>query len=111
MDYKSLSDYRLNKMVGDSQGVQWANLDDNYHRLSIWFGGDLLVYSPCTDAKQAFYIIEENKIATYPDGSDDGKRTWWNAQSSCGQFEVQQLSNPLRAAMIVYLMMKENANV
>lgn len=104
MDYSSVSDYRINKMVGDLQGVKWANLDDNYHRLSIWFGGDLIIYSPCTDARQAFPIIEENKISTYPDCSEDGVDMWWCAQSFDGQFKIEYISNPLRAAMIVYLM-------
>ncbi|QHJ82590.1 MAG: hypothetical protein [Bacteriophage sp.] len=109
MNYSEMTDQEISKAVGDCIGIKWANLDDNYSRLIAWVDGELSVFDPCNSWADAGPIIESNAIGLGVSRPGDS-RHWiaycWK-DNYCGEVRVRG-SNPLRAAMIVFLMMQEN---
>lgn len=112
-DYAAMSDFEISRLVGDVLGVQWANLDENYHELCYWpeLDDGLRIFDPCNNPADAWPIIVENGITlAFQDGN------WWadNLAYWVDGFEWSIGGiidkNPLRAAMIVFLMMKETEN-
>lgn len=105
-DYASMSDVQVSKAVGDAIGIQWANLDDNYHELCYWPEPDdeLRIFDPCNNPADAWPIITDSMISIRPVG-DDGQL--WEASGMDGM-KADYDKNPLRAAMVVFLMMKED---
>lgn len=69
-------------------------------------------FDPCNNPEDACPIITENKISIMFDSTDtryEGEyHEWCDAISSCQKFGIQHQSNPLRAAMIVFLKMNED---
>lgn len=112
-DYASMSDIEISKSVGDAIGIDWANLDDNYHELCYWpeLDDELNIFDPCNNPADAWPIVNASRISIMFDGTDlqyEGEHhEWCDAISSSQKFGIQHQSNPLRAAMIVFLMMKE----
>ena len=109
-DYASMSDFEISRLVGDVLGVQWANLDENYHELCYWpeLDDGLRIFDPCNNPADAWPIIVESGITlAFQDGN------WWADNLAYWVDGVEWNSggiidkNPLRAAMIVFLMMKE----
>ena len=123
IDYESMSDFDINKAVAFSlrylvktdfeQGL--GGFTENYHRKypnTIWAaktddsGGQCEAWEQmnfCAEPQDSWPIIQRNNIATQPRPSSEE----WFAFSICeNEFEVSD-KNPLRAAMIVYLMMNE----
>lgn len=110
MNYSEMTDFQINKAVGDASGVEWASLDSNYHPLSIWNDGDLCVFCPCNSWADAGPIIASNLIAIKPVALYVGGHRWFAIKGE-GDFGLKTAdNNPLRAAMIVFLMMQENPN-
>ncbi|MBQ0199023.1 DUF2591 family protein, partial [Enterobacter hormaechei] len=64
----------------------------------------------CNDAAAAWPIITANKISIYA-MSDADKRGGWGAEAFHPNDAYSFNDNPLRAAMIVFLMMQKPANV
>ena len=122
MDYSKLSDFEINKLVAHALGnVQVDQVHDE-------IGGSAVQYtvfkcsglnregfisaSPCTVTKDfcnnpadAWSIIENRKISMLFNSID------WSVWH--GDFPDVETShqNPLRAAMIVFIMMQDSANV
>lgn len=111
-NYSEMSDFEISKAVGNHIRVEWANLDKNYNQLSIWVGGrdGLFVFDPCNNPSDAWPIILENEVALNPRCANGE----WKAQVHLGKHDIFDEyascwdKNPLRAAMIVYLMMKDS---
>lgn len=99
MNYAQMSDFEISVRVGDLKGVRWANLDENYNPLSIWNGDDLCAFDPCNSWADAGPIIQECRITL------DADLDIWFARD---ENNVHTSVNPLRAAMIVFLMMQED---
>ncbi|EPG9672813.1 phage protein NinX family protein [Citrobacter freundii] len=103
MDYSELSDFEINKLVdiafhGETTPMRTQSLD---------FG----VTNYCLNADQAWPIIINSLIALKPVPLYVGGHRWF-ATNGEGDFSIKYADeNPLRAAMIVYLMMQESANV
>lgn len=119
MKYSDLSDFEINKLVSKvllddkSHWSTWIT-DDGCRK--VWFvdeskNNEPIPFNPCNNPSDAWPIIVENKIAIkpklitkkeYATPSDyiDG----WEAKVHSTWFEDK---NPLRAAMIVFLMMNE----
>lgn len=101
-----LSDFEINKKVGNLLNVNWANLDSNYSPLSIWKDGNLCVFDPCNNWSDAGPIIVDNGISLECVVVNRHLKTWRATfkpayiKSSCTD------TNPLRAAMIVFLEMQ-----
>ena len=102
MNYSEMTDFEISVRVGDLKGVRWANLDENYNPLSVWNGDDLCVFNPCNSWADAGPIIEKENISLIFGFGH------WDAVSPYGERLQAEEVNPLRAAMIVFLMMQES---
>ena len=90
MNYEEMSDFEINDAI-----------------TTIVFGckqweGHVVRY--CNDPAKAWPIIVDNKIAIAPAKATAGM---WFGSSADGSLCAPMDSNPLRAAMIVFLMMNE----
>lgn len=117
-DYASMSDFEISRLVGDVLGVQWANLDENYHELCYWpeLDDGLRIFDPCNNPSDAWPIIMQHKINMTFGDNTPAPDEWGYADAMCkdknhNEYEWYEKSgNPLRAAMIVFIEMKENEN-
>lgn len=77
--------------------------------------GTWSTFDPCNNPADAWPIILANKINIEFEGDViDGEDEWWSIASWGRTAEEHQFftdDNPLRAAMVVFLMMQESANV
>lgn len=96
-DYSKLSDFEINKAVAISQGFAPENCDIAKRGSSLvgvdWdedTGSATKVFDYCNNPSDSWPILKEYCIDINWDGDSD--------------------SNPLRDAMIIYLMMKESEN-
>jgi len=113
-DYSKMSDFYINSAV--AQLSLWKKKDceeihgDEKRGVVSWAdGANWHVFDPCNNPSDAWPLIESNLICLMADvfcePQDGGK---WIAQPAYGwQHERVRNDNPLRAAMIVYLMMKD----
>lgn len=127
-DYASMSDFEINSAVhnalldkpyelafhGDGK-ITWKDKE----RGGVWETGIVQytkngLHDYCNNPEDAWPIINASRISIMFDGTDPQYEGWhheWcDAISSCQKFGIQHQSNPLRAAMIVFLMMKESEN-
>lgn len=91
MDYRKMSDQEINKAVHAALGRH----------------DDYIFYDYCSSSAAAWPIITDNMIAIIPSSLKDGR---WAAHINEWDYASSH-ENPLRAAMIVFLMMQESANV
>ena len=130
IDYESMSDFEINKAVAFSlrylvktdfeQGL--GGFTENYHRKypnTIWAaktddsGEQCEAWEQmnfCAEPQDSWPIIADNMISIEFDVETncDKPAAWCNASSPCGKEILHQnYKKPLRAAMIVYLMMNE----
>ncbi len=117
MDYSQLSDFEINKRVFKAiVGAKPLGYPHNADGRSVGneSNGDYRWYDYCNNPEDAWPIITENKISIMFDSTDtryEGEyHEWCDAISSCQKFGIQYQSNPLRAAMIVFLMMQDANN-
>ncbi len=95
MNYKEMTDQEINKLVAERLGY-------TYKQFKI-FRPDY-----CNNPSHAWPIILENKISIQHNVLTRGGD--WFAGVYCfdgAPIETDYMNNPLRAAMIVYLMMEE----
>ena len=101
-DYSKMSDFEINKVLATAFGmdVSGATAENN-----IMYG-----YVPdiCNNPSDAWPIMKESLIGVTPD--EDGVTMHfygdWTARAHCKNLQFTD-KNPLRAVMIVYLMMKD----
>ncbi|WP_075180555.1 phage protein NinX family protein [Pantoea sp. 1.19] len=103
MDYSKLSDNKINAEVA----LHWLGRG-NFGLMNGAVEKLGRIFEPCNNPADAWPIIVANRIALMPDASEHGAHQWWDAQSSCRAHGIQYQANPLRAAMICYLMMQES---
>lgn len=125
MDYSKLSDFEINKRVAIANGLLVQEVDDSkatgmtskYHELrphTVWVSDGANPweqYAPTLCWEDAGPIIMKNRISLVWDCAEDASSEWWNAFDQFDDCRVQYQSNPLRAAMSVFLMMQESADV
>lgn len=99
--YEEMSDAQIDYLV---KGIKYGHNDKDINRL--FYSGQM---SFCRNPNDAWPIIVDNEIGVSPHGEK------WMANnfnpSSAGSYQVQAMSyhtNPLRSAMIVFLMMKDS---
>lgn len=109
MNYDELSNFEINKLVAESLGLDAIGQSERENNSSIWLY-DLQAYVDyCNNPNDAWPIIASSKIDLE-----------WNKKDCCAARYYTILEdlhnkkdihyhnkNPLRAAMIVFLMMKE----
>ncbi|HIC6097655.1 TPA: phage protein NinX family protein [Salmonella enterica subsp. enterica serovar Nagoya] len=127
MDYSKLSDFEINKLVGDIvfKGLWSCRLGTSGNKSDSWYYGNadasLNPLSPlpdyCNNPADAWSIISANRISVEYDSEDqcDVPVEWVTAYGIDGlKVHVvahQPCDKALRSAMIVFLMMQESANV
>lgn len=105
MDYSKLSDYEVSKLVAMAIG---GFLEEDFcdtHSVIFKHHGryQYSFFEPCTNPSDAWPIIEKYRISFL-----DQLTEWCvDAKGVSPVFEA----NPLRGAMIVFLMMQDSANV
>ena len=94
-DYSKMSDFEINKAVATALGMDVSGATEENN---IMYG-----YVPdiCSNPSDAWCVMEENKIGiAFVNGE-------WRASSVMAGYHEYSDKNALRAAMIVYLMMKD----
>lgn len=107
-NYSEMSDFEINKSVALAVGYQlssdFQSLLDEFSPgcVNVIIEGSQSTFNPCNSWADAGPIIEKYRIGIENDGD-----CWLCACfSEHGGFESEH-DNPLRAAMIVFLMMQE----
>ncbi|MEY1272075.1 phage protein NinX family protein [Proteus mirabilis] len=113
--YTELSDFEINKKVADLilNGEYVVSEEKREVYLAIMDGGEfrpIAYFDTCNNPANAMPIIIENLISLMADMSEDGGSIWWCASDISNGITSRYKSNPLRAAMEVFLMLKEAEN-
>ncbi|MFU9076113.1 phage protein NinX family protein [Proteus sp. LHD240705] len=118
--YTELSDFEINKKVADLIGATPFPFGSTDYRRSAVSGCESAIiirsprkvgsFDPCNNPPDAMPIIIENLISLMADMSDGRESTWWCASDISNSFTSNYKSNPLRAAMEVFLMIKDAEN-
>ncbi|HEK2733343.1 TPA: DUF2591 family protein [Proteus mirabilis] len=111
--YTKLSDFEINKKVAITFHKN-SDFIEQYDNKTIYVDGN--VFDPCNNPSDAMPIIIENRIAIFPMETLGCK--YWCAASDfkdIGEKEIvwgleSNNKNPLRAAMEVYLLIKDAEN-
>lgn len=98
MDYSKLSNLEINSAVSMAMVRKSVKPESKY----------VVINDYCNNPADAWPIITENRISIVWDCAEDASAEWWNAFDQFDDCRVQYQSNPLRAAMIVFIMMQEN---
>lgn len=111
-DYSKMIDFEINKLVALSMGG--FESEDIFQLQGVIFKRhgkyQYSVFDPYNNPSEAWPIILSNLIALKPVKLYVGGHRWF-ASKGDGDFGLKFADdNPLRAAMIVYLMMKESEN-
>lgn len=104
MDYSQLSDRDIDAQVLHKIYGNQANDKDI---MRAWLRGG---FKYTANPADAWPIITKNRISIVWDCSEDASAEWWNAFDQFDDCRVQYQPNPLRAAMVVFLMMQEQGN-
>ncbi|EFJ1095350.1 TPA: phage protein NinX family protein [Escherichia coli] len=125
MDYSQLSDFEINVAVFEAihNGSPDYKEGENGDMVFVSFEGDIVngdavevevergSFNPCANPADADPIIVENRIGIIP-APENG--LWKAAHRKVGSdstpYHMTQDENPLRAAMIVFLMMQDVNN-
>ena len=106
-DYCKMSDFEINKAVALSLGIEVVEWDGKIYgvleRKIDNVTSVIGVIDYCNNPSDAWPIIVDNKIWIQPDMVGDG---FWHCMDCNDDIRAKD-KNPLRAAMIVYLMMKD----
>lgn len=120
MDYRKLSDFEIDKAVADALGIEYdiaimfvnpvdkinGNHVEEYVRKKITSNEkQWRRFSPTRIPNDAFHIIEANRISLRNRYEGD-----WKAENEWGDSHFHVACNPLRAAMVVFLMMQDARN-
>lgn len=115
MNYENMSDFEINKAVAELQPYTMVIGEGKYPSISedaVYVEKKAFKYDNvtelgvdyCSNPADAWPIIFDNNLWFQPDMVDDG---FWHVCDDEQDFHARH-SNPLRAAMIVYLMMQED---
>ncbi len=116
MNYAEMSDFEINKAVFLKLKIYYEDFDlnpfpDNCTSFSYVDGYNWHKFDACNNPSDAWPIIVENDIMLNPNCAD----SLWKAEQGfrfkpSGFYDVATAynKNPLRAAMIVFLMMNED---
>lgn len=99
-DYSAMSDYLINQHVAESLTGRYLYFPDY-----VWDSEEEKRFNPCNNPADAWPIIVEGGIGVMPFKSDHA-RAWDLSRGLVGD-RICHHANPLRAAMTVYLMMKD----
>lgn len=103
--YTELSDFEINKRVFVAAKIEHE--DTNLHSNKVFYGdgANWIEFNPCNNPTDAMPIVFENSISLVSDWNEVGV---WGAANQ--PWYSSEDKNPLRAAMEVYLMIKDAEN-
>lgn len=111
-DYSQLSDFEINKRVASAlgyafQGIGWVDdLDGTYNYIAKTKDGHRRVLPEyCKSPAYSWEIVVDNRIDITFYGPNSHQ--WCRAQGPNGHEFTSYAEQPLRAAMIVFLMMQQ----
>lgn len=111
--YTELSDFEINLKVARIRltdgNYGWCAHTGLVKRYVTDDKGLCMIYDPCNNPADAMSIIIENLISLMADMSEDRGSAWWCASDISNSFTSNYKSNPLRAAMEVFLMMRDKS--
>lgn len=99
MNYTEMTDFEINKAVAEVHLNEWFENGICVARIE---GSSRSIFNPCNSWADAGPIIERERITI----TSALRRDWWDAIDISADIEVRHV-NPLRAAMIVFLMTQE----
>lgn len=101
-DYSKKSDFEINKAVATALGMDVSGATEENNMMYDY------VRDVCNNPSDAWPIMKESLIGVTPDEDGVTMRFYgdWTARAHCKNLQFTD-KNPLRAAMIVYLMMKD----
>lgn len=108
--YTELSDLEINKRVFVAAKIEHEDTDLHSNKVFYGDGARWIEFNPCDNPTDAMPIIIDNLISLMADMSEDGGLTWWCASDISNGIISRYKSNPYRAAMEVFLMMKDAEN-
>jgi len=104
IDYNEWTDFEINKAVCKIVKNTSSLIEEGAGGCAIYGDGIFrLPFAPCRKWLDAGPIIEDNDISLRKDAHDD----WYCHRYDEGEWVIGG-KDPLRAAMIVFLMMREN---
>lgn len=113
IDYRNMSDGEINALVGINLGVKVGEPINGIHLIEVDGGYISSSFDPCHNPADAWPIIYDNGISLYHDnGYWEAEFTYeapvgaFGTDETCSKFFGDK--NPLRAAMIAFLMMKQS---
>ena len=101
MDYSQLSNLEINQRVSNTIPGRFIFYPDY-----VWDSEWEKTFDPCNKAADAWPIITDNKISIYAMSEADA-RGKWGAEAFYPNEAYHFNDNPLRASMIVFLMMQD----
>ncbi|HHT5046341.1 TPA: phage protein NinX family protein [Enterobacter hormaechei] len=104
MDYSQLSDLEITQRVSNAIPGRFIFYPD-----CVWDSEWEKTFDPCNKAADAWPIITENKISIYAMSEADA-RGKWGAEAFYPNEAYHFNDNPLRASMIVFLMMQDTTH-
>lgn len=107
MDYTQLSDQQINMLVAEILHPEREVIESKSRPPSACVIGNLPSkwVDYCNNSADAWQIIVENRISIRNRCEGD-----WKAENEWGESFFHVACNPLRASMIVFLMMQESKN-
>ena len=119
-DYSEMSDFEINKAVAVLENKDWVLLPCVDDALFVnvetedkdCYEYDTHQYNPCNNPADAWPIIIENRIGLVPVFTCNNRcfslepTEKWRAEKTDWSIEIED-RNPLRAAMILFLMMNK----
>lgn len=113
MNYEQMSDFEINKAVASALGHKdlMADLWPGCENRVVICGENPVAVDYCNGPEDAWPIIKENGISlsAWQNGKDWTAWFAGNSMEHCAPEFSHASDNPLRSAMIVYLMMQESA--
>ncbi|WER21547.1 DUF2591 family protein [Providencia stuartii] len=103
--YTELSDLEINKRVFVAAKIEHEDTDLHSNKVFYGDGANWIEFNPCNNPADAMPIIIENKIGLSPMYHSNK----WTAD--CLDYDFISVNkNPLRAAMELFLLMKDAEN-
>lgn len=110
-DYSAMSDQEIGRLVAAANKMDGGGScsgETLVIRNGVW-----VAFNPCNNPADAWPILLENEISLVKWQHADVWAAWSGPGMAYGEVECEHIEhdeNPLRAGMIVFLMMKESEN-
>ncbi|WP_260291477.1 DUF2591 domain-containing protein [Proteus vulgaris] len=109
--YTELSDFEINRRIAEMDTKnRYVYFEKEQTIFRKFNNGQTQKFNPCNYPTDAMPIIIGNLISLMADMSEDRGSAWWCASDISNSLTSNYKSNPLRATMEVFLMIKDAEN-